>query len=355
MMYSNEAIAQIDSTLSLPNDIDGDVRIQVSAIPDYDPEKAPSEFFTVYVKNNKDEYNVNAIHGKYRDEDGYLSFTPSFPFERGLAYVVKFKNSAVDDGYAYQSFEVGTPQVYDTAKVLGIYPLAAELPENVLRFYLYFNTPMKKGEGLAHVQLVDAAGNIDNQAFMQFKQELWSADGKRLTILFDPGRIKRGVSTNVDLGPALIEGEKFKLTISSKWKDVYGNSLAMDFTKEFKVVKAYRAPIELKNLDITEPEESTVEPLVIDFDRVMDHALIQSMIRIERKDGNPVLGNWEISEDETKALFFPEEEWKKGSYKVFMNSQLEDVSGNNLSNLLDQKLNSENEMSPMKLSRIVTI
>lgn len=41
---------------------------------------------------------------------------------------------------------------------------------------------------------------------LAIKEELWSSDGKRLTILFDFGRIKRGVSTNRRQGPALEKG-----------------------------------------------------------------------------------------------------------------------------------------------------
>ena len=210
---------------------------------------------------------------------------------------------------------------------------------------------MKKGQALTHIQLVDAAGKIDNQAFMEFKQELWSADGKRLTLLFDPGRIKRGVSTNLDLGPALLEGNQYQLSIAANWQDVHGQDLAIEFTKEFKVVKAYREQISVKELAILEPKGKSLDSLRIRFNRIMDHALIQSMLRIVYEDGNLLAGDWEISHDETEALFFPEGAWKKGSYRLIMNGRLEDVSGNNLNNLLDQKIKAEHELNPEEISR----
>ena len=355
MIYPHEALSQADSSLVFPNEIDESVKLQISAIPNYNAEKAQSEFLSVYVKNDGDDYGANAVQGTYREESHYLTFTPYFPFEKGMTYVARIKKSDTENAYLYHSFQVGEKEILVAPEVVDIYPLSAELPENLLRFYIYFNTPMKKGQALQHVQLVDTEGKVDTQAFMEFKQELWSADGKRLTILFDPGRIKRGVSTNLELGPALLQGNHYRLTISGAWQDVYGQDLAIDFTKDFSVGKAYREPIQIEGLEILEPKEHSFDALTVSFNRIMDHALIQSMIRIEYAESNQVAGHWEISQDETKAIFFPEESWEKGSYRVIMDGRLEDVSGNNLNNLLDQKINAETERNTEEISRRFTI
>lgn len=355
MIYSNEVLSQSDVSLLVPSASGGSIKYATSNIPYYDPHKPPSEFLTVYVKNESEYYDSNHIQGRYKEENGCLVFTPFFPFEKGMIYMAKVKKTLVDSSYHYQPFQIGEKPQYDNAEVNVIYPLADELPENLLRFYVYFNTPMKKGESFTHIHLLDAAGNRDTSAFMQFKQELWSADGKRLTILFDPGRIKRGVSTNLELGPALLQRNTYKLVISGNWSDVYGQELDMDFTKEFKVVEAYREPIVAATIDIATPKKHSLGALSLSFYRIMDHALVQSMIRIEREDGQLLEGHWEISKDETKAMFFPTEIWEKGVYQVVMNGNLEDVSGNNLNNLLDQKLNAENELDPEELIRKITI
>lgn len=355
MMYHNDVLSQTNSPLILPNKIDGSVKYPISAIPNYIAEKPQSEYLSVYVKNDRDDYSTNAVQGTYRVENQYLLFTPYFPFESGMPYIVSIENPETDSGYIYQSFQVGTKQTFGTAKVLGIYPLADELPENLLRFYIYFNTPMKKGQALTHIQLVDAAGKIDDKAFMEFKQELWSADGKRLTILFDPGRIKRGVSTNMDLGPAILEGNTYQLKVSGDWQDVHDQDLRIGFTKKFGVVPAYREQILVQDVNIVKPKANSMDALTISFDRIMDHALIQSMIRIEYEDHKLVAGHWEISEDETKAIFFPAAPWEKGRYRLIMDGRLEDVSGNNLNDLLDQKINAESERNPEEISRWFTI
>lgn len=332
-----EMLAQTTPMVILPNEINGNVQLNISAIQNLEIEKFGYEYFSVFVKNEGTKYSSNAVQGRYTIENGYLVFSPYFPFEKGMAYVVRTKNAVLDSNYTYQSFQVGKKQPVDKAEVVSIYPSANELPENLLRFYFYFNTPMKKGQALKHLQLIDSMGNIDNHAFMEFKQELWSADGKRLTILFDPGRIKRGVSTNMELGPALLEGKRYTLDISGDWEDVYGQKLTIKTIKEFVVGKAYRHQIKVNELEIQKPEANSDDTLSIFFDRIVDHALVQSMIRIEDENKNLIVGYWETSEEEKTIQFIPEKTWKKGSYQIIMDSSMEDVSGNNLNNLLDQK------------------
>ena len=339
MVARLEMLAQTTPMIILPNEINGNVRLKISAIPNLNVEKFGYEYFSVFVKNEGAEYSSNAVQGRHAIEDGYLVFSPYFPFERGMDYVVRTKNTEVDSNYSYQSFQIGKKEVVDKAKVLSIYPSANELPENVLRFYLYFNTPMKKGQALKYIQLIDSSGNIDNHAFMEFKQELWSADGKRLTLLFDPGRIKRGVSTNMELGPALLKGKRYNLTVSGDWEDVYGQKLTIKTSKEFVVGKAYRLQIKVNELEIKKPEANSDDTLSIYFDRTIDHALVQSMIQLEDEENNPIEGHWEVLENEQLIQFIPEAKWQKGNYQIVFDSRLEDVAGNNLNSLLDEKVN----------------
>lgn len=336
---SLKMLAQTTPMVILPNEIDGNIKLDISAIPNPDIEKFGYEYLSVFVKNEEEEYSSNAVHGRHTIENGYLVFSPYFPFEKGMAYVVRTKNAVRDSNYSYQSFQVGEKEAIDKAEVLSIYPSANELPENVLRFYLFFNTPMKKGQALKYIQLIDSSGNIDNHAFMEFKQELWSADGKRLTLLFDPGRIKRGVSTNMELGPALLEGNQYKLAISGTWQDVYGQELSVTTTKEFVVGKAYRQQIKVNELEIKKPAANSDDTLSIYFDRIIDHALVQSMIQLEEEENNPIEGHWEVLENEQLIQFIPEAKWQKGNYQIVFDSRLEDVAGNNLNSLLDEKVN----------------
>jgi hypothetical protein len=289
----------------------------------------------VFVKNATGENSPIPVQGRFSYSANYLIFTPYYPFEKGLTYTVRTKD--LNTGKYFNSdFVLESIEKEDVAELLHIFPSAEVLPENLLRFYLYFNTPMRKGEAMKHIQLVDSKGNKDTQAFIQFKQELWSPDGKRLTLLFDPGRIKRGVSTNLELGPALQEGNTYQLAISGEWQDVYGQKLGMTEKKTFKVGAAYRTAIDIRIWNVNKPEAESTQALTIQLDRIIDRALVQSMIQIKNEKNQKIQGSWEISQNESVLHFTPVEKWQKGYYEILLDSGLEDIAGNNLNSLLDQ-------------------
>lgn len=336
-------LGQSAPELIFPSDVNGTIKLNISTDQKQNIEKLAYRDLAVFVKNEKGEYASNAIQGQYQIEGRYLLFKPYFPFESGMTYVVRTVNDNSSETHSYQSFQIGTKKSTEPAKVVRIYPSGHQLPENLLRFYIYFNTPMKKGQALEHIQLIDDKGNIDKHAFMEFKQELWSADGKRLTLLFDPGRIKRGVSTNRFKGPAILEGNRYTLSIFGAWQDVYGQELFVNTSKEFIVVDAYRQHIKVNDWAIVGPKLNSYDTLVINFDRIIDHALIQSMIKIVDDKKSLVTGHWEILEKEQSVLFIPKKKWKNGNYQIVIDSRLEDIAGNNLQNLLDHiKADKEN-------------
>ncbi len=342
LLYSSGVMAQSNSELFLPEEVSGTVKLDISSMPDQSKEIS-YEALALFVKNEGEEYVSNAIQGQYTRDGDYLVFKPYFPFERGMTYVVRTENSNPTSTYSYQSFQIGKKKKLEEAKVVSIYPSASQLPENLLRFFIYFNTPMKKGQALKHIQLVDGDGNVDDHAFMEFKQELWSADGKRLTLLFDPGRIKRGVSTNRLRGPALQQGKQYKLSILDTWQDVYGQELSAKTSKDIEVVNAYRQHLKVIDWRLQKPRVNSLDSMTIHFDRIIDHALIQSMIKLEDGTNKAVAGFWEVLAEERIIRFLPEKKWKKGNYRIVIDSCLEDVAGNNFQNLLDHnKTDKEN-------------
>ncbi|MEL6834028.1 MAG: hypothetical protein AAFP77_13630 [Bacteroidota bacterium] len=335
MQYNSGVVAQTAPELVLPVTLDGVIQLDVSSIPNQNRETPDYDLFAVFVENESEAYTSNAIQGRYTKEGDILSFKPYFPFEPGLTYIAKVRSANYEGHYFLKSFQIEEQKAAAKAGVLSIYPSASQLPENLLRFYLYFNTPMQQGQALSHIQLVDAVGNMDQHAFMEFKQELWSADGKRLTLLFDPGRIKRGVSTNLRRGPALLEGRRFELRISSAWKDVYGQELGNQASKEIEVVSPYRQQINVNEWVANPPNLNSQDTLRIHFDRILDYALLQSMIQLQDAEKNLIEGHWEVLQQEQLIQFIPTAPWRQGNYQIVVNSRLEDVAGNSLQNLLD--------------------
>ena len=78
--------------------------------------------------------------------------------------------------------------------VAEVYPTTALLPENVLRFYVYFSAPMGTGDILPAIDLLGAVRRVIEGMFLSNRYDLRSTDRTRLRLLFDPGRVKTGLA-----------------------------------------------------------------------------------------------------------------------------------------------------------------
>lgn len=123
-----------------------------------------------------------------------------------------------------------------SAEELRIEPAVATVPANHLKFYLHFPGPMERGEAFRHLRLVevDAAGAEMDEVPEPFREvELWDETFTRMTLWFHPGRQKPGVNLNVEIGPILEEGKRYRLEISGKWRDESGAPLGETRRHEF--------------------------------------------------------------------------------------------------------------------------
>ena len=295
------------------------------------------------------------IQGTYHvDKDG-VTFAPDFPFAEGTGYRVRVmsgilanKNDfsskkVVEDGQEYLETQFTLPvrQPKEPATVVRIYPSSEELPANLLRFYIYFSSPMRSGFAQDALKLVAEDGQQVEGALMHFKQELWSPDQKRLTVLFDPGRIKRGVSTNLEVGAALRAGESYRFIVDKKWENAQGVKLERGYEKRFRVSPALRSVPDPTKWQMTLPPSNSFEELTIEFMRPFDHALLRRMFEVRDDEGNAVVGTIHVDKMETRWRFKPTHPWQLGDYVVVVEAALEDLAGNNLQGLLDRPVEEE--------------
>ena len=111
---------------------------------------------------------------------------------------------------------------------------------------------MRKGDSWKHLRLLRDGVPVE-YPFLELDQELWDRDQRRFTVLFDPGRIKRGLASLAEAGPALEEGHNYTLVIDRDWRDARGALLAEEFRKEFHVGAADRTPPDPKKWGVTAP------------------------------------------------------------------------------------------------------
>lgn len=328
-MMSSAAQSQ---DLTLPQD--GAEPIILSLVGSDLAQLRPSELLAVFVGPAEPCCEDRLpMTGRYSQSDGALAFVPAFGFEAGQDYVARIRIPGAND--ALVSFSIPSDGLEVDALVTATYPSGDILPENVLRFYIHFSTPMSPQVAFDYIKLRDAAGNVDDAAFMRFKQELWNEDRTRLTVLIDPGRIKREVATNVELGPALLAGQYYTLSVDAGWPSADGASVLPAFSRTFAVSEALRERPDVGLWQGTSPCAGTRDPLLITFDRPFDRHLLSTDIRVFAVDGRIAGGVVLVGEDERSWSFTPNERWADEELEIIANAALEDVAGNNFHDLLD--------------------
>ena len=276
------------------------------------------------------------IAGRYEFNGDIIRFTPAFGFDAGRDYVVRLPN----DNDAVP-FRISTDTAQLAPSVTQIYPSGDTLPENTLRFYIHFSAPMQPHVAFDYIKLRDASGTADEAAFMRFKQELWNEDRTRLTVLIDPGRIKRDVATNVELGPALLAGQQYTLVVEDGWLTADGSTVLPAFTKTFQVSQALRSRPNTRQWSTNVPCVGTREPLTVAFDRPFDRHLLIRSLRVKDSEGSVIEGKIDVDVAERLWHLEPDQPWPADGLRLIADTTLEDVAGNNFHDLLDHVVGEE--------------
>ena len=260
------------------------------------------------------------VAGEWKADEGKVVFTPKYPLKAGTTYRVIGTASPLD---------VHTPKAERSKPtvVTHIYPSATELPENVLRFYIEFSQSMPRGDSYRYVRLLSENGKADPLPFVELDQELWNADQTRLTLLIDPGRIKKEVKPRIDLGPVFRQGNKYTLVVSGKWPTLDGGTLGKDVSKAITATAPQSAGIDPKNWKITPPTDTDAS-LRVSFGYPLDYVILSRSLTVIGTDGLPVTGSAEPTDAEKGWRFQAAGRWSPGGYLLRVDTGLEDVSGN---------------------------
>jgi hypothetical protein len=289
-----------------------------------EPAEGWASIFAVYAGGNESP----AMLGSYSADRGALVFRPRWPLAAGLHIRAVFHPAGISP------IEAGfdTPKTAPTAAthIEQIYPSTDALPANTLKLYIYFSAPMRRGEAWQHIRLLDEHAAPVELPFLEIDQELWDPTNTRLTVLFDPGRIKRGLLPLNESGPNIQEGRRYTLSIAREWLDANGSPLAAAFNKPFRVVADEREPVDPAKWSIAAPSEGTADPLIVTFPRPLDYALLQRTITLAS-----VAGKVAVARGETEWRFTPDAPWKAGPHELIVETSLEDLAGNRVGRPFD--------------------
>ena len=284
--------------------------------------------------------------GEVALDTAVLYFVPRFPLIKGKEYLVvlevkkAFEEKGVDWPKDRQSHFRKTIQVPASVQIVptfveNVYPSTPLWSANQLKFYIYFSAPMRFGEASKYIHLLDENGQQVADPFLLAVQELWDKERKRLTVWFDPGRIKRGLIPNIEKGPPLQAGKEYQLIIRKEWEDQRGQPLQEDYTKIIQVGAADRQKPRPEDWLIVPPKPGTTGPVRVLFTEPMDHGLLHSAIAVVDENEQILKGETSTKEKEQEWWFHPVHAWTAGNYRIRVSYDLEDLAGNNLRRLFD--------------------
>lgn len=266
------------------------------------------------------EGDLPAILGERRIVDETLRFTPRFPWRTGLDYRATLSLPGAPS--AELRFRIPAVASEATTTVAAIYPAADSIPANLLRFYVQFSAPMSADDPLPHVQLLDGEKHRIEHAFVE-TTPLWDPSRTRLTLICHPGRIKRGLELHERLGPPLREGMRVTLVVSGDLRDAWGQPLAAEAGREYRVTAPDRSAPDPSSWSVQAPRPGSLDPLRIEFGEALDLQLIDRMLTLRGVDGVPSVdtagGAWE---------FRPRRPWDSEAVELLIAGELEDLAGN---------------------------
>jgi hypothetical protein len=270
-----------------------------------------------------------AMLGRYSVEEDRLRFTPAFPLDPGREYTAVFVPRPPGEGV---TGIVRLPALDRTpaTTVSQIYPSGSMVPENQLRLYIHFSGPMGLKGGLEFVRLLDDGGQEVKDPFLPLDTEFFNDDRTRYTVFFDPGRQKRGILPNREMGPSLVEGRSYTLVVDSQWPDTNGLPLKETFRHAFRVGPADEQPLDPKAWTIRAPAAGSHGPLEVTFPEPLDRGLLLRAMGVARPDGTALAGDVLVGEGETLWRFTPKERWRAGPHQLVALAMLEDLAGNRI-------------------------
>ena len=189
---------------------------------------------------------------------------------------------------------------------------------------------MSRESALGRVKLEHADGREVKDAFLPLDVDLWNQDHTRYTVFFDPGRVKRGIRPNVELGRALEAGRSYAIVIDRAWRDAAGQPLGATYRYEFRAAAAEERALDVTAWRVAAPPPHTRAPLTVTFPWPLDRALLERAVGVRTRTGVPVAGDATVGHGERTWSFTPHDPWRAGPHALIVLAVIEDPAGNRI-------------------------
>ena len=285
---------------------------------------------------------IQPIAGKFEIGQDAICFIPRFAFVGGLSYSLLVESPIEKrpvDGLEVWTIHRPAPEVTPKTGVVAVYPSTDELPVNQLKLYVHFSSPMSEGWAAraVHVRRADNDEPLEG-VFLAMEPELWDRERRRLTLLLDPGRIKRGLLPNAEAGYPLIEGVPVIATVDTEFRDAAGRPLKAGEERRYEIGPPVRTRVNPLDWRYNCPTVGSKDHLTVEFDRPLDQALLEHSLWVHDPAGVALDGRGTVASGERCWRFEPQSSWAEGRHLVIVDPRLEDLAGNSLIRVFDRDL-----------------
>jgi len=205
------------------------------------------------------------------------------------------------------------------AAPVEIHPAGPVVPVNLLRFELRFDRPQRLPFDVERLKLLDGQGIEIQHALLDVA--LPDADGRRITVLLDPGRVKTGVGPNLEAGRALKEGATVSLLVAGSDAD------PSPVQKTWRVTAAVSHPLQPQLWQLGAPRQGSRDALTVDL-RTPIGSAGERLIVVVNGRGHRVEGSVTLDDGDATWRFKPARPWATGRHRLVTHPGLEDPAGN---------------------------
>ena len=314
---------------------------QLKAISDSEIGEYLAVFPTLILEHFNREKALQPIPGTFHMDRESIRFEPRFPFLRDTLYsLIVYDDTKSNQQRQFEAYSIQSPpsNLDPVTEIISVYPTTNQIPVNQLKFYIHFSNSMSEGNASRAITMhrIDTGERLEN-VFLN-EPELWDYEHKRLTILLDPARIKRGLQGNIESGYPLVEGVPILLNIKEDLVDGRGARLKSSRQMKYNIGPPERLLVEINNWSYNYPRPNSIDPITVKFDRPMDHALTHRCLCIQAGSGQQIQGYTQVGPEEKSWQFFPAVPWGTGQYAVVVGDILEDLAGNSIKRVFDRDL-----------------
>lgn len=287
-----------------------------------------AEIVVVRLDPARANHEIMRLLGVQETSPNGLLFRPRFGFRPGQSYYAEL----VAQGVRYAELEFTVEHGEDESAgptVSSVFPNQAEVPSNLLRFYISFSHPMNRGNIRDAIFLEDDEGNRLTGSFLEIGREMWSSDMQVLTLILDPGRLKTGVEPNRQVGTPLEGGQNYTLVIDADMTDSDSRRMNAPVRISFSAHTPDIVPPSPTDWTLSSTGIGRCASLIINTnDASIDPYSVAAALIIFDSNGEPVPGDLIAGVQSEHFEFIPAEPWRGGSLTMRILPTLEDMSGN---------------------------